>query len=168
MTRVGVNAPLTPRSALCMYRQVKLSRGRRQWFDYLLFVTSVPAVWSQIGPTTRTIQGCAAHPEAGPLACPSTCRCRGGGSRSRTPKAPRSGRRSLTARGAAIPSAVQPGPGPSTSSINWTFPQPATADASRRFALPVAIPAHDDKGDPPPCAGLGVQLGIDAKLRTTP
>jgi hypothetical protein len=34
---------------------------------------------------------------------------RAGGPRSRTPKAPRSGRRSLTARGTAIPSAAQPG-----------------------------------------------------------
>ena len=59
-----------------------------------------------------TGEGCAEPPEAGPLACPSICRCHAGGSRSRTPKAPHSGRRSLTARGTVITSAAQPGPDP--------------------------------------------------------
>jgi hypothetical protein len=58
---------------------------------------------------SRAVKGCAAHIEAGPLACRSICRCRAGGSRSRTPKAPPSGRSSLTARGTAIPSAAQSG-----------------------------------------------------------
>jgi hypothetical protein len=42
-------------------------------------------------------------------------------------------------------------------------PQPATADASRRSALPVAIPAYDSTPRPAYCAGFG----CPARLRGT-
>jgi len=47
---------LTPRTGEWVYLPVKDGRERHQRFGYLRFVTSVPDVWSQIGPSRRRMR----------------------------------------------------------------------------------------------------------------
>jgi hypothetical protein len=94
------------------------------------------------------------------------CRCRARGSRSRTPKAPRSGRTSSTARDTATP----PPPHPGRSTGHRSSRQQARPACPRCIAplvaLPVAIPVQTAPPGPLP-VGSGSSSSPESRMATT-